>query len=100
MGKFLRLSAGVARSFDEGSAITIYDQVFTVGGGGLTAGTNITLPSSGTYTSDELEVYLNGQRVKVSDDYNYVGSPPRTQITFTFDLLAGEQVRFRVDRSP
>lgn len=99
MGRFLRLSAGVARSFDESSSPTIYDQVYTVSGT-LTAGTSITLPASGTYQSDELEVYLNGQRVKVGDDYQYVGSGTRTQIQFTFDLLNAEQVRFRVDRGP
>jgi len=32
-------------------------------------------------------------------DYNYVGSGTRTQITMTFDLVAGDVIRFRVDRS-
>src|SRR5690348_981835 len=100
MGKFLRLSQGVPRSFDESSSITIYDASITVGGGGLTSGTPVTLPSSQTYSSEELEVFLNGIRLDNVEDYNYVGgSPPRTQITFTFDIEAGEIIRFRIDRS-
>jgi len=99
LGNFLRLVAGVPRSFSESASPTIYDQVYQVSGT-LTAGTAITLPSGGTYQADELEVWLNGQRVHVTDDYNYVGSGTRTQITFTYDLLNTEQVRFRVDRGP
>jgi hypothetical protein len=97
MGRFLRLSNGVPRSFDEASVLTIYDQVYVVGGGGLTTGTSITLPGGQTYTSEELEIYLNGQRVKLGDDYTSTSS---TQVAFTFDLLANEQVRFRIDRLP
>lgn len=99
MGKFLRLANGVIRSFDESSSPTIYDQNVTVGGGGLTTGQPITLPSSQTYDSQELEVYLNNVRLTPVLDYNYVGaSAPRTQVSFTFDLLANEVVRFRIDR--
>jgi len=99
MGRFLRLSAGVPRSFDESSSPTIYDQNSVVGGGGLTTGVGLTLPSSQTYDSNELEVYLNNVRLTPILDYNYVGgSPPRTQVSFTFDLLANEVVRFRIDR--
>lgn len=99
MGKFLRLANGVMRSFDESSSPTIYDQNVTVGGSGLTTGQPITLPSSQTYDSQELEVYLNNVRLTPVLDYNYVGaSAPRTQVSFTFDLLANEVVRFRIDR--
>lgn len=97
MARFLRISGGVARSFDEGSSPTIYDQDIAIGST-ITAGTTVTLPASGTYDSAELEVYLNGIRADVILDYNYVGSPPRTGVQFTFDLLAGDVVRFRVDR--
>ena len=89
---------GRLKSFAESATIPIYDETIEVGST-ITAGTNITLPSSGTYSSLELEVYLNGVRIKVVDDYNYVGSPPRTQITMTYDLIAGDKLRFRVDRS-
>jgi hypothetical protein len=99
MGKFLRLANGVIRSFDESSSPTIYDQNVTVGGGGLTTGQPITLPSSQTYDSQELEVYLNNVRLTPVLDYNYIGaSAPRTQVSFTFDLLTNEVVRFRIDR--
>jgi len=99
MGRFLRLSAGALRSFDESSSPVIYDQNSVIGGGGLTTGSPLTLPSSQTYDSQELEVYLNNVRLTPVLDYNYVGaSAPRTQVSFTFDLLAAEVVRFRIDR--
>lgn len=99
MGLFLRVTGGIGRPMQEASTLTIYDQVY-IASGTVTAGTAITLPAAETYTADELEVWLNGQRMKVTDDYNYVGSAPRTQIVFTFDLLNTEQVRFRIDRAP
>lgn len=99
MAKFLRLNAGVLRSFDESGNTVIYDQNSTIGGGGLTTGVALTLPSSQTYNSSELEVYLNNVRLTPVLDYNYVGaSAPRTQVSFTFDLLVNEVVRFRIDR--
>jgi hypothetical protein len=98
MGKFLRLSNGVPRSFDEAGSISIYDESFIVASPILT-GTPVELPASGTYSADELEVYLGGQRLEQLVDYNYEGSPPRTEVSFTFDLLVGDAVRFRVDRS-
>ena len=67
--------------------------------GPITTGTPITLPSSQTYESDELEVYINGMRVESLIDYNYVGSIPRTQVSFTFDIIVGDIIRFRIDRS-
>jgi hypothetical protein len=97
MGRVLRIINGVARQVDESAAPTIYDEIINVGST-ITAGTSVTLPASGTYNSAELEVYLNGQRLAVTEDYAYVGSPARTQVQFTFDLLAGDKVRFRVDR--
>lgn len=97
MGKFLRLVAGQQRSFDESSSPTIYDQLVTIGST-ITTGTAQTLPAGGTYDSAELEIWLSGQRLAVTEDYNYVGSPLRTQVTFTFDLVAGDKIRYRVDR--
>lgn len=98
MGKFLRLINGVARMADESSATAIYDESITVGVGGISTGVGITLPAGQTYTSDELEVYLNGVRQEAVYDYNYLGTGSRTQISFTFNLLQGEIVRFRIDR--
>lgn len=109
MGRFLRLSNGVARSFDESSSLAIYDVDIEIVAssptgnqlvGPIIAGTSITLPASQTYTSNELEVYLNGQRAEVVLDYNFVGSPLRTQISFTFNLVVGDHLRLRIDRAP
>ena len=99
MGNFLRLVNGQPKSFAESSSTTIYDQDFDVVSP-ITAGTSVTLPASQTYTSGELEVYLNGQRLEAILDYAYVGSPPRTQVQFTFDLVVGDHLRFRIDRAP
>lgn len=109
MAKFLRLSNGVPRSFDESASLTIYDQSLTVVASGaganqingpVTAGTSVTLPGSQTYTSAELQIYLNGDRLEPVFDYTYVGSPLRTQVQFTFDLVVGDRVDFRIDRAP
>lgn len=99
MAKFTRIINGVLRQFDESGTPTIYDENVTISSGGLTTGVSLTLPSSQTYDSNELEVYLNNVRLTPVLDYNYVGaSAPRTQVSFTFDLLVNEVVRFRIDR--
>lgn len=109
MGNFLRLTNGQPRSAAESGSPTIYDQPLTVVASGaganqinapVTSGTNITLPSSGTYTGEELEVRLNGQRLEALYDYNYVGTGTKTQIAMTFDLAIGDRLDFRVDRAP
>jgi hypothetical protein len=109
MGKFLRLVNGVARSFEEAGATTIYDETLTVvsgspGAGEITGpivtGTNVTLPESGTYEGDELRIELNGQDLHSLLDYNYVGAgPTRTQVAFTFDIVVGDVIVFRRDRA-
>ena len=85
---------------EESASLAIYDQGYEVPPGGLAAGTPITLPLSRTYTGEELQVSLNGQETEPVVDFNYVGTAPRTQISFTFELFAGERVRFRIDRAP
>ena len=62
------------------------------------AGVSVTLPVSGTYSGDELEVYLNGAKLYNIEDYIYVGSGARTQVQFTFDLVVGDKVLFRKAR--
>lgn len=99
MGNFLRLVNGQPRHFAESGSPTIYDQTIDVVSP-ITAGTSITLPASQQYTSAELEVRLNGIRLEPVVDYTYVGSPPRTQIQLTFDLVVGDRLRFRIDRAP
>lgn len=109
MGRFLRLTNGIPRGAEEagGAGVTIYDSELLVVGanpqtgeilGPITTGTPITLPNSKTYTSEELEVYLNGQRLNDIIDYNYEGTAPRTQISFTFEIIVGDRIRFRIDR--
>lgn len=109
MGNFLRLVSGQPKSFAESNFTTIYDQSLTVVASGaganqingpVTAGTSVTLPGSQTFTSAELGVYLNGDRLEPVFDYTYVGSPPRTQIQFTFNLVVFDRVDFRIDRGP
>lgn len=98
MAKFLRIINGVARMANEAGSVTIYEETYTVGST-ITAGTSVTLPNSGTYTSDDIEVYLGGQKLDSLIDYNYVGSPPRTQVSFTFDLVTGDSLMFRKARN-
>ena len=109
MGVFLRLSGGLPRSFTESSSLTIYDQSLTVVASGaganqingpVNAGVSVTLPGSQTYTAAELQIYLNGDRLEPIFDYSYVGSPLRTQVQFTFQLVVGDRVDFRIDRAP
>jgi hypothetical protein len=97
MAKFLQIVNGVPRMASESAAVAIYDQT-TLLVAGVTTGTAITLPASGTYTGEELEVRLNGVKQDSAIDYNFVGSPPRTQISMTYDLVAGDYLNFRVDR--
>lgn len=80
----------------DGDSASIYDETYVVGVGGLTAGATITLPSSGTYDSADLLVYLEGILLNVVQDYDYVGSSPRTQIQTVIDLEEGERLRFRI----
>jgi hypothetical protein len=97
MGRFLRLtSTGTPRQYDEASSLPIYDEYVTIGSGGLATGSPLTLPSSKTYTSNELEVFFRGQALETVLDYNYYGSGARTAITFTFDLVQGDIIRFRI----
>jgi len=109
MGKKLQLVNGIPKMIDESATPPIYDEYIDVVSSGavgshelngpIDAGTPITLPNSGTYISEELEVYIGGQRLEDFVDYNYVGAGTRTQISMTFDLEVTDRIRFRVDRS-
>jgi len=111
MGRFLRLTNGVPRSFDESSSVGIYDERLTIVSGApadsnemtgpVNAGTNVTLPDSGTYSGLELQIYLNGDRLETVADYAYVGAgPTRTQVQFTFELVVGDTIDFVIQRAP
>ena len=99
MAKFLRLINGIPRMVEESGIAGIYDESTVIGVGGVSTGVGISLPLSQTYTGDELEVYLNGVRQEPVYDYTFLGVAPRTQVSFTFNLLQGEIVRFRIDRT-
>lgn len=94
MGKFLRLVNGIPRSVDESNSSTIYDESVDLVAT-LSTGTPYTLPNSGNYVGDELEIYLDGQVLDSGSDFNFVGSGTKTQVSFTFDMLAGDRLRFR-----
>jgi hypothetical protein len=111
VGLFLRLVNGVQRSFNESSTLPIYDQQLTIVSGApansnqmtgpVTAGTSVTLPVSGSYSAAELQVELNGQGIEPVSDYVYVGSgSAKTQVQFTFALVVGDVVDFRIIRAP
>lgn len=108
MANFLRGVNGVGRSFAESGTPTVYLQTIDIVAaapvgnqlvGPILAGSNITLPASGTYTGDELIVTLNGQYLDPVLDYNYVGSGSRTQISMTFDLIVGDRLDFKKYRN-
>ena len=107
MSKVIRIINGMTRQVDDTAAPPIYDESLLVVSdnpeageivGPIATGTPISLPDDRTYSSDELEIYVNGQRVEPIFDYNYVGSIPRTQISFTFDIELKDIIRFRIDR--
>ena len=105
MAKKLQLVNGIPRMTEESGAPTIYDETLKVVASGagageingpINAGVAVTLPSSQTYTSNELEVYLKTDRLIPVFDYNFNSS---TSVTFTFQLIVGDVIRFRIDRS-
>lgn len=93
----------------------IYDQSVTVVASGatppgtlntpVTAGTAITLPSSGSYTLNansiaNLQVYLNGDRIEQVFDWTTSGAGPTfTAIQLTFNLITGDRLDFRIERT-
>ncbi len=109
MANKLELVNGLPRMTAESVALpTIYDESLLVvsgapGAGEITGpistGTPITLPSAETYEGIELEVHIGGQVLEDVGDFNFVGAgPTRTQISFTFDIVVGDQIRFRKTR--
>ena len=105
MAKKLALVLGVPRMVEESASPAIYDQTLKVVAaspgageilGPISAGTPVTLPSGQTYTSNELETYLSGNRLIPVFDYSFTSS---TSVSFTFQLIVNDVIRFRVDRS-
>lgn len=75
---------------------TVYASVVT--GSAVATGTAVTLPLSRTYSNTELQVFRNGQRLLPTTHYTYTGTIPRTQVTFTFDIAAVDEILFQILR--
>lgn len=104
MAKKLALVSGIPRMVDESASPTIYDETLEVVSSGagageingpISAGTPVTLPSAKTYTGDELECYIDGDRLTPVFDYTFDST---STVAFTFELKAGDVLRFRIDR--
>ncbi len=94
MAKYLRVVAGIPRMSDVAVTYTRYVGSYTATGSEV-QGTPITLPSGGTYSSIDLEVWLNGQRLFLGTDWLTVGAgDAKTQVTLTDDLASGDIVTF------
>lgn len=91
----------------------IYDQTVTIvisGGDGtdtvdgpISASTPLTLPASGTYTVvsgvTSLNIYLNGQKLEYSNDWNTSGSGPNyTDFVMTQDLVVDDVLELLEER--
>jgi len=77
--------------------VTPYDESLYYSSG-LTAGSNITLPNSGSYLDSDakdLIVIFNDRIVEVIRDFTVVGSGEKTQIQNSYDLPDDTVVRFR-----
>lgn len=91
----------------------IYDKTVSVVSSGATppgslntpvsAGTAITLPSSGIYTvqggAPNINIFLNGDRLEYGRDWLTYGSGPNyTQFQLTFGLVADDYLDLRTER--
>lgn len=98
MGKFLRLTNGIPVMQDEASTLPSYDESIYYASG-LTSGTNITLPNSGSFSdasAKDILVIVNDRIVEVTRDFSVVGAGPTyTQISFNYNLSNDSVVRFR-----
>lgn len=76
--------------------------------GPIVASTNVTIPNdsrasgaSQSYIvgSGSLEIYLNGQKLTLGDDWSEVGAPNTLSslVNFTFDLEVGDLLMLRID---
>ena len=102
----LALVNALPRMVSESAAPTIYDENLEVVASGagagqingpISAGVSVSLPGGQTYTGDELEIYIGPDRLRPVLDYSYASS---TQVQFTFQLVVGDFLRFRIDRAP
>jgi len=119
MSKILMLVKGVARMVDTGDSVVlrspdnsrhflgvqndgtvytetdiVYSETLIIGAGGVATGVPISLPNSGDYLGEELEVKLNSVVMAVGSEYQYVGTGIKTQIAFLFDLVEADSIDF------
>ena len=119
MGKILMLIRGVPRMVDTGDSVmlrspdnsrhflgvqddgtvftetdTVYSETLIIGAGGVSTGVAISLPNSGNYLGEELEVKLNSVVMVLGDEYQYIGTGIKTQISFLFDLVETDSIDF------
>lgn len=115
MANYLALVNGVPRQSVLPGTTLIYDQSIAIVASGavppssltgpVTTGTAITLPSSGSYTLNansiaNIQVYLNGERLEQVFDWSTSGAGPTfTAIQLTFDLVVGDRLDIRSERS-
>jgi len=101
-----------------GNPIHIYEEVLTVVAGApandnevtgpIASGTNLTLPYDSHFFNAvngyivgkaDLEVYLNGQRLRLGADYTEIGAPNTESVTIQIlqNLVVGDEILFRID---
>ena len=73
---------------------TVYSETLIIGAGGVSTGVAISLPNSGNYLGEELEVKLNSVVMVLGDEYQYIGTGIKTQISFLFDLVETDSIDF------
>ena len=74
--------------------VPVYDQQFSVVSL-ISSGVPVTLPASGSYVGAELQVYLNGQFLFLTGDWNTSGGGPSfTAVTFVDNLVIGDLIHF------
>ena len=98
MAKFLKIVNGYLRPVSETNTIPIYYQTYSPGTT-ITAGSAVTLPASGSYVGNELQVIVNNSIQTYLLDYNFVGTGTKTQISFTYDLFNTDTVVFFIQRA-
>ena len=83
---------------ETGSLPAIYDEESQPGN--ISTGTPVTLPASGSYEGEELQLELNGQGLDFGIDWNTSGAGPTyTAVVFTFDLVSTDTIFWRKVRA-
>ena len=108
MAQVLTLINGIPKMVDESGSTDLYHETIEIVAsnptgnqliGPVLTGTNITLPNSGTYEGEELEVFVNKFVQEDVLDFIWVGTGSKTQIQFTFDLEVGDVIVLRKTRN-